>query len=125
MSNRAHRARRRRRSATVATQVALADEDSVEEAMQITHDRLVEMLGSSRRGPVSWKVARGCEAERVLDVLDDRRNSVHQEFAPPIEREGVTNLPERDYSGVRRRLTAEPDSVLIVAMADAELGAPR
>lgn len=63
----------RRRDLTPDTGVMVAwarDESDVEEAKQASHDALIVQMGARRIGGVSWRIARGADAERLLRLLE-------------------------------------------------------
>jgi hypothetical protein len=48
-----------------------AGDDDLEEAKKRSHDLVIDMLGSRRRGGVRWQIARGADATTVLDKMTE------------------------------------------------------
>jgi len=73
----------------------------VDEVKQLTHDRLVELMGPNRIGPVRWRVSSGAVAIAELDAMSKG------EKAPGLALE---------YAEMRRRLKSR-GGFLVTAFA--------
>lgn len=74
------------------------DEAAIEDAKRQTHDRLIAQMGARRTGGVGWRIYTGAPAIDTVDRF-------------------LADGDDPAWSELRRALTDEPESFLVVATA--------
>lgn len=83
-----------------------ATKADIEDAKKMTHDTLIQLMGDTRDGPVSWLVTNGAEADKLLNDI----------LASPDRAPMRGSDTDSGWREVRAKLRAD-GGYLVIAMA--------